>query len=243
MTTNTLNERITKIEERIAKKYNTIKSKEQLIIKKQQAIIKAGYSLADKEAARSDMNIFWMLCEIEFLEDDLRRLPREIEELKNTLQKYQDQLIKASDEENSYANEVPECLKALEQQLADKWTAFDIARKNTINQDIENMDKQAFARKYSAYERRELRYRSDDAILEDNKKDAKVYVLELFNRIKNITGEITDWTQVYLTNGARGCATLNGVVTGKQGRCKVESIYAEGPIQRLHVRVLTKELN
>lgn len=243
MTVNTLNERIAKVEERIAKKYNTIKSKEQLIAKKQQAIIKAGYNLEDKEAARSDMNTFWMFCDIESLKDDLRRLPREIEELKNTLQKYQDQLIKASNEESCYANEVPECLKALEQQLADKWTTFDIARKNTLNQDAKNMDKQSFAEKYSAYERHELRYKSDNAILEDNKKDAKIYVLELFNRIKNITGDITDWTQVYLTNGARGCATLNGIVTGKQGICKVESIYAGGPIQRLHIRVLTKEIN
>ena len=100
-----------------------------------------------------------------------------------------------------------------------------------------------YRKMFSKYEFNVLAYKSDEDIRKDNEKDAKGMVMNLYNRIKDITGEITDWSGITLAPGARGSATLNGVVIGNKGKCKVESIYAEGPVQRLHVRVLTKEIN
>lgn len=243
MTSGMIKERIAKVEERIAKKQKTIESKEKLLAKKQQAILKAGYSLDDKEASKENMEIFWLFCDVDFLKEDLQRLPKEIKELNDTIQKYQEQLAGASAEEDLYICEIPDCLKRMEQELAEKWTAFDIKRRNQIQEAKRSLNYEEYRKMFSKYEFNVLAYKSDEDIHKDNEKDAKGMVMNLYNRIKNITGEITDWSGIELAPGARGSATLNGVVVGKSGKCRVESIYAEGPVQRLHVRVLTKEIN
>ena len=67
-------------------------------------------------------------------------------------------------------------------------------------------------------------------------------ILDLIRRVKDITGEITDWSGIQATIGAQGFTVLNGYVIGKEGRARVESILAGGyNIQRLHVRVLVHE--
>jgi len=68
--------------------------------------------------------------------------------------------------------------------------------------------------------------------------------MDLYRRVKNITGEITDWSGIHAEVGTWGFTVLNGLVAGKQGKCAVESILAGGyNIQRLHVRVLTYEFH
>lgn len=243
MTSEMLKERIAKVEERISKKQRTIESKKKLLEKKQQAITKAGYDLNDKEASKQDMTIFWLFCDVDFLKEDLERLPKEIEELNNTLKNYQNQLAGVIDKEGTYATEVPEVLKAMENELVEKWTTFDIQRKDQIQEAKRSLSYEKYRKMFSGYELNTLAYKSDDEIRKDNEKDARAMVLNLYNRIREITGEVTDWSGIELASGARGSATLNGVVTGVRGKCRVESIYAEGPVQRLHVRVLTKEIN
>lgn len=243
MTSEALRDRIAKVETRIAKKIKTIESKKALVAKKQQAILKAGYSLDDVESSKSDVTIRNLFWDIEWLEDDLKRLPRELEELQNTLHRYEAQLEGVTAREAAYISEVPDCLKSLEQSLVDEWTQFDISRRDQIREDHKKLTSRELAQKYNMTERRVLQYLTDEDILKVNQKDAKAFVLDLFNRIKDITGEVLDWSGIEVAPGARGSAVLNGVVTGKQGKCRVESIYASGPVQRLHVRVLTKEIN
>lgn len=243
MTSEMLKERIAKIEERISKKQKTIESKKKLLEKKQQAIIKAGYDLNDEESSKQDMTIFWLFCDIDFLKEDLERLPKEIDELNKTLQNYQEQLAGQVDKEDTYAVEVPEVLKDMERELAEKWTAFDVQRKNQIWEAKKSLSYTEYRKMFNKYEFNTLAYKSDEEIRKDNEKDAKDMVLNLYNRIKDITGDIKDWSGIRLARGARGSAALNGIVTGVKGKCRVESIYAEGPVQRLHVRVLTREIN
>lgn len=243
MTIETITDRISKVKERIEKKNKTIANKTKLLEKKKKQVIDAGYDLKDKDSMRDTPSILWLAFDVEDLESDLRRLPKEIEELEKTLADYEDQLANARVKEDVYAVEVPDCLKALEQELIDRWTAYDTARRDAIKADRSALPWKEFARKYNQYDINQLAYKTDDEILRNNEKDAKAFVLNLYDRIKNTTGEVTDWSGIELAPGARGSATLNGIVTGVKGRCKVESIYAEGPVQRLHVRVLTKEIN
>ena len=243
MTSEMLKDRIAKVEERIAKKQRTIESKKKLLEKKQQAIIKAGYDLNDKESSKQDMSIFWLFCDVDFLKEDLERLPKEIEEINSTLKNYQNQLAGVMDKEDVYASEIPEVLKSMENELVEKWTTFDIQRRNQIQEAKRSLSYEEYRKMFTKYEFNILAYKSNEEIRKDNEKDARAMVLNLYNRIKDITGEITDWSEIRLAQGARGSATLNGIVTGVRGKCRVESIYAEGPIQRLHVRVLTKEVN
>lgn len=243
MTSEILKDRIAKVEERIAKKEKTIESKERLLSKKQQAIVKAGYDPEAEEMPRDNMEVFWLFCDVTYLKDDLQRLPKEIEELKITLQKYEDQLSTSIDKEITYTDEVPECLKQMEQGLIDEWNFFDINRKNQILEDRKNLNYADFSRKYNQYERQQLAYKSDEEIKKENEKEARQQVINLYNRIKNITGEVTDWSGIRLEAGARGTVALNGIVTGVQGKARIESIIAGGPVQRLHIRVFVNEIN
>lgn len=243
MQLSTIQDRIKNLEERIAKKEKTFTNKSKLLNKKKQAIVDAEFDLNDRESARQNTQIFWLFFDIDNLEDDLKRLPKEIDELNKSLEEYKSQLINVVSVENKYIDEVPECLKALEKELIDKWTEFNIKRRDQIRSDKSQPNWNELLRRYSKYERQQLVHKTDSEILSDNKKDVKSFVINLYNRIKDITGDVLDWSDVRLTQGARGSAALNGIITGVKGKCKVESIYAEGPVQRLHVRVLTKEIN
>ncbi len=242
MELSTLQDRISNLKNTIEKKTKTIQTKTNLIAKKQKQLNDLGIDIFDKESIKSNNNAFWLAYDIETLEDDIKNANKVIEESKKKLADYEEQLKDASNVEDSYVREVPECLKELQKELEERWTEFDIARRDKILEVKKVKKYKDVMYTYSKYDWTVLAYKTDSEIIEDNKKDAKHFVIELFNRIKSITGEVTDWRNVELTYGARGMATLNGVVTGVNGKCRVESIFAEGSVQRLHVRVLTKRI-
>jgi uncharacterized coiled-coil protein SlyX len=82
---------------------------------------------------------------------------------------------------------------------------------------------------------------SDEDIHKENERAGKNLILDLLNRVTKITGPVVDWSELYITRGNLG-AVINGVVIGEDGKAKVESIYASGPIQRLHIRTLVKPI-
>jgi len=80
----------------------------------------------------------------------------------------------------------------------------------------------------------------DDAkIHEENYQAGRRLILDLLKRVTKITGPVRDWKGLELTRGNLG-PVLNGVVIGEDGKARVESIYASGPVQRLHIRTLVK---
>lgn len=83
---------------------------------------------------------------------------------------------------------------------------------------------------------------TDEQIHKANVESGKRIILDLVNRVTKITGPVRDWSGLHVTTGNSGGAVLNGIVIGDDGKAKVESIYAEGPIQRLHIRTLVKEI-
>ena len=83
---------------------------------------------------------------------------------------------------------------------------------------------------------------SDEEIHAANLKEGKRVILDLVKRVTKITGPITDWANLYATQGNGGWTVLNGYVIGEEGKARVESILASGPVQRLHVRTLVKPL-
>ena len=81
--------------------------------------------------------------------------------------------------------------------------------------------------------------KSDEQIHDDNVQAAENLIIDLIYRVRNLTGEITDWSNIRATAGTGGFTVLNGTVVGKEGIACVESITAGGyNIQRLHIRVL-----
>ena len=81
--------------------------------------------------------------------------------------------------------------------------------------------------------------KSDEQIHDDNVQAAEDLIIDLIYRVRKITGEIIDWSNIRATAGTGGFTVLNGTVIGKEGIACVESITADGyNIQRLHIRVL-----
>ena len=240
----TLEERIEKKEAQITKKQNTIAKKEAQIEKKKSKVNALGYD-ADGDRYQAvgteDHNeVYWTMCDIESLKGDIARGEREIEECKETLEKYRAQLAGEMEREAQFVREVPESVKKMEKQLIEKWDESDKDRRQYLREEADELGYADFVKKHK-YQAWEFQYATDEQIHSRNVKDARVFVLDLINRTKDIVGEITSWAYVHLTVGTNGYPVLNGYVEGTEGRAKVESIYAGGyNIQRLHVRVLVK---
>lgn len=228
MTVKTLRERIENAEKKIQRKESTIAKKQKWIDDK----------TAKLATLTDDHERYCMECDIKWLADDIRCLGNEIKETQKTLEKYQKQLEGEIKRESDWVSEVPELLKALQNELVEKWDAYDIKRRERIKKEYHELPYSEFSKKYK-HSDWEFMYATDEQIHNSNERDATDLILNLINRVKHVTGEITDWSHISLSGGV-----LNGYVTGKEGRCCVETIVAGGyNIQRLHIRVLVKQMN
>lgn len=88
---------------------------------------------------------------------------------------------------------------------------------------------------------RDLWSRTPEQIHARNVKEGQRVILDLTDRVTKITGPVTSYAGLHLTQGNGGWAVLNGIVEGEDGKASVDSILAGGyNIQRLHVRTLVK---
>lgn len=228
----TLNERIANAEAKISKKQNTITKKTALIEKKNSQIA--------KETDENER--YWLVCDTNHLREDILRLEREIKETEKTLENYRAQLTGEIERQNLLTKEVPETLKTLQNELVEEWDRYDKNRRQKMLDDYYAMSYHDFCIKYRG-EDTELRYKTDEQIHAANVRDAEGIILNLVNRVKSITGEITDWAGMHLAPNNMGWSILNGRVEGKEGIAYVESIGAGGyNIQRYHIRVLVKSI-
>ena len=250
----TLKERIEKANQKIEKKQNTIIKKTAQIEKKYKALEKLGVEdpsnknaedfrhLQESEPERFH-EIYWTYCDIKHLNEDITRGGKEIEATKKTLEKYEAQLAGEIEKESIFLTEIPEVFKSLIDELVTTWDAWDKDRRERLRKVFNELgSRECFKRGYTGADY-EFRHITDEKIHENNTRDAKALILDLYSRVKDITGEVTDWSGIHATQGTGGFTVLNGVVIGKEGRAKVESILAGGyNIQRLHVRVLVHEI-
>ena len=231
MTRAQLEERINKAVERATKKEGTIAKKHKLIEKKQVAISKI-----------TDEHDKWSLeYDIKYLEEDIERLRKEIQEINNTVEKYNKQLEGVIAKEEMYAREMPEQFKYLQKALVENWDEYDKQRRVYYRQKYEVLGYKEFFRQF-AYANYELIHSSDREIHEANMKQAENMIIDLFNRVRDITGEVTESRGIRVEQGNE-FPVLTGTVVGKQGRAYVETILAGGyNIQKLHIRTLVHEV-
>lgn len=247
MTVETLMERIANAETKIGKKMNTISKKTAQIAKKKAEMVKK-YGI-DPETfdqwghefeEQTMITIRMTFGDIHWLEEDIKRLRNEVTETENTLSKYQEQLEKEQKNVKIFETEIPEAMKQMEIELTEEWDRWDKLRRERLRKAYKELGYEEFMKRwhYSDYQYRTI---SDAEIHASNVRDAHAEVLDLYNRVKKATGEVTSWDNIRLTDG-NGFPVLNGYVEGKEGRCRVESILAGGyNIQRLHIRTLVKE--
>lgn len=246
----TLNDRLAKANEKVAKKQNTIVKKTAMIEKKRGQLEKLGHPNMTRDQYYEQYetlgekwnDIYWTICDIDSLEDDIKRIGREIEETKKTIAKYEAQIVGEVEKEAIFLKEIPESMKEMQNQLVEVWDTFDMDRRAKMREEYNALGYAKFFKKYS-YNDYELQYMTDEQIHNNNMRDAKELIIDLYYRVRNITGEVTDWSNIRTEQGTWGFAVLNGFVIGKEGKAKVESILAGGyNIQRLHVRVLVHEI-
>lgn len=251
MNITTLQERITKANAKIEKKTNTISKYHKTIAKKQAELKKItgkeNFTEDDYWELRRQGNesewvheAYWVLCDIRSAEEGIKNNTKQIEETRKTVAKYEAQLAGEIEREAMYIHEVPESMKQMQADLEKVWNEFDEARKADMYEAYKQLGYRQFFNEYT-YADYELIHKSIEDIHKENARAAKMMVLNLLNRVKDITGEVTDWYGIHCTYGAHGMPTLNGIVYGKEGNAEVESITAGGyNIQRFHIRVLVK---
>ena len=97
---------------------------------------------------------------------------------------------------------------------------------------------------WNTYEhRRQQAHMTDDDIEAYAELGANECVFGLVQNVKKAVGEVTSLDNVHVTHGSKGRLAINGIVSGKEGKCRIESIYAGGyNIQRYHIRVLVHKI-
>ncbi len=180
--------------------------------------------------------------EIEWLKQDIKRLNREVEETETLIEKYQRMLKEAKEKEHTLTSKMPEVFKELQKQLVKEWNEFDKNRRESLRKEYKELGYDEFFRKHGRAGW-ELKNKSDEEINKDNVRDSENLVIDLYNRVHEITGEIKTWSNIRMDYGTHGFPILTGYVKGKNGTAKVESIFAGGyNIQRLHIRVLVHKI-
>ena len=240
----TLRDRIEKAKAKIEKKSGTI-VKRNAQIEKKVALLKAE-GIADPLTAdpwdHRTTDAYWTLCDIRDHLESIERLEKEIAATKETLAKYEAQLTGEIAKEEILLKEIPEIFNSLRDELVAEWDRWDLTRREDLKKQYRELGYKGFFERNTraGYE---LMYKTEEQIHAANVQDAKILILDLYYRVKGITGEVTDWASIETEIGTHGFTVLNGIVIGKEGRAKVESIYAGGyNIQRLHVRVLVHSI-
>ncbi len=231
--------RIETLSERIANAENKIGKKQRTILKKQVLIIKKQHLLDTKFLANSDSpEVRTLKWDIEHYTDDISRLEREIAETALTLDNYRKQLTGLMERVSVLITDMPDVLRKLQEELVMRWDKWDIERRDKIIADYRELDYKECSRKYTHADV-VLKSKTDEQIHDDNVQASEDLIIDLIYRVRKITGEITDWSNIRASVGTGGFTVLNGTVIGKEGIACVESITAGGyNIQRLHIRVL-----
>lgn len=240
MTINELKEKMNKAQEAVAKTEKTIERHKAQAEKKLAVVLEHGWNPEDR-FCRVDTDehhdAYWAICEYQHKLEDIKSAEKKLEEKKRILQNWEERVANAEDKEEKFQKEIPDCMKLMMTQLVEQWDEYDINRWNFLRGEYRELGYKAYIKKHpKTYNF--ITYETPETIHKNNMKDAEGLVLNLYRRIHLITGEVTGWDYIHFSGGV-----LNGIVEGKLGTVKVESILAGGyNIQRLHVRVLVHEI-
>lgn len=240
MTVKDLKVKVQKAEEAVQKAQKTIERHTAQMEKKLQVVLDHGWDPEDrycKHGTEEHHEAYWAICEYADKVEDIKNATKKLEDKIRILNNWKERLVAAEAKEHKFLTEVPECMKTMMQELIIHWDEHDMVRRERL---IESYREQGYKEWIKHHNRAdyEFMYMTKDQIHNENVRNAEVAVMDLYNRVNAITGEVNDWS--YLHWGGKA---LNGVVHGKLGSVRVESILAGGyNIQRLHIRVLVHEI-
>ena len=208
-------------------------------------VTKAEKSLAKHEAKLAKLNP--NTYEYDWEAYEVKSAKNKLEEKKNTVKNWEKKLAKAQENEDTLS-EIPEAFREAKEALVADWVQYDIRQREKIkafkkeclqdaktNAEIrEGYDK---FRKVVKYTTEETYMKTDEDFRRIEEKEANEWLIDLYKRVKDITGNITDASGIHW-----GGKCLDGIIKGEKGTAEVETIEAGGyNIQRWHLRTLVKE--
>lgn len=234
-----LKERLEKAQAKVDKCMATIERHKKQAEKKLQKIRENGWDETDRRryAGGVDSDAYWAVCDYENKMDDIKNATKKLAEAEQVVKNWEAKLERQVELERKIAEEMPEIFRTLRDELAREWQATDIEERERMKQKRQELSYEDF-RKIYTYSKEESLRKSDEEFLKIEERDAEMFIVDLYNRVYAITGEVTDWRNIHY-----GGKALNGFVIGKAGKASVETILAGGyNIQRLHMRVLVHEV-
>lgn len=232
--------KVQKAEEAVQKAQKTIERHTAQMEKKLRIIQVHGWDPEDRycrEGTADHDDAYWAICEYGHKVEDIKNATEKLEDKIRILNNWKVRLEAAEAKERKFLMEVPECMKTMMQELITHWDEHDMARQEQL---VKSYREKGYTEWIKTHTRADylFMYQTKDQIHNENVRSAEATVMDLYNRVNAITGEVTDW------DGIRwGGKALNGEVHGKLGSVRVESILAGGyNIQRLHIRVLVHEI-
>lgn len=241
MTSIELKEKLDKALETVEKKKATIERHKTQAEKKLNVLRKNGWEIGidDITYFRGDNYNFEALTAIADYEgklDDIKEATKKLEEAEQVAKNWKEKLDKQIDFERKLATEIPEAFIQARNELIEKWVKNDIESRELMLENKKNLDYKEFRKLYKYTAERSLLH-SDEEFRKIEEREADYWILDLYNRVKAITGEITD-----CNNLRWGGKCLNGYIVGKSGKARVYTIGAGGyNIQRYHLRVLIEK--
>ena len=234
MTSIELKDRLTKAEEKVTKCENTIERHMKQLEKRQAKLLRVEWMAQYMEDLKAVMwdeekraeykratgdDLYWDCCDVQSKEEDIKGAKRKLEDQKEVVSNWREKLAKQVEKELTLANEVPEAFRE----------AMLKSRKE--------LEYKEFRKQYTYTAEESLKH-TDDEFRKIEEREADTWLLDLYNRVKEITGEITDCS--YIRWGGK---CLDGYIVGKNGKASVETIGAGGyNIQRWHLRTLVHKI-
>ena len=228
--------RLEKAEANVAKRAKTIERHEARAEKMLAKIKAKGWEL-DSKLYRGGVNneAYWLVGDYEDLLYTIEEAKKKLEDAQRIAQNWRDKLEAQIALDNQIDTEVPEAFKEARDELVKKWVAQDIKERDIMLQKRAELPYREFCKIWK-HNQVEALNKTDEEFQKIEEKEADMWLLNLWNRVKDITGEVTDVTGIRW--GGKG---LDGIIKGKEGTAIVETIGAGGyNIQRFHLRVLVK---
>lgn len=178
---------------------------------------------------------YWLICEYENKLDDIENAKEKLAEAERIAANWKEKLDLQIEKETEIAEKVPEAFKEAKKALVDSWVDYDIRCRDKMLKDRKEMEYKEFREKYRYSYEQSLKH-TDEEFREIEEKEADGWLLNLYHRVVEKTGEITDCSRIHW-----GGKCLDGHIVGKKGKAVVETIDAGGyNIQRWHLRTLVK---
>lgn len=236
MTSVEIKDRLEKAQATVEKRKATIERHKAQAEKKLSQITAKGIS-TDPMKNRDNNEDYWLCCEYKYKLDDIKGATEKLAEAEQIVRNWQDKLDRQVALELTLAKEVPEAFKQARAELVDRWVEYDIRAREVMLKRKKELSYEEFRELYK-YTAEEALKHTDAEFRKIEEHEADMWLINLYNRVKEITGEVTDCSSLRW-----GGKCLDGFVIGKSGKARVETIGAGGyNIQRYHLRVLVHKI-